>query len=217
MNSAEQYRDDAFEQIVKIGKSLGNVSRLKILDNLAQSKKSVEELASAIGLSVGTTSKNLQLLKKVGLVKEEKEKNFVFYELASQKVAKVISLLIDISEENIPELQELEHKLKTKNSNIRSITVPDLKKQLYTKNPYLLDLRPSEEYQMGHLPGAYNIPYNQIEKRMDEIPRNREVIVYCRGRLCGYSDIIGGKLALAGYHVKAFNNTVWEWDQSLEK
>ncbi|GAA3630993.1 metalloregulator ArsR/SmtB family transcription factor [Lactobacillus hamsteri] len=217
MNSAEQYRDDAFEQIVKIGKSLGNISRLKILDNLVQSRKSVEELASAVGLSVGTTSKNLQLLKKVGLVKEEKEKNFVFYKLASQKVAKVISLLIDISEENIPELQELEHKLKTKNSNIRSITVPDLKKQLYTKDPYLLDLRPSEEYQMGHLPGAHNIPYNQIEKRMDEIPRDREVIVYCRGRLCGYSDIIGGKLSLAGYRVKAFNNTVWEWNHSLEK
>lgn len=217
MNAAEQYRDKAFEQIVKIGKSLGNISRLKILDNLVQSKKSVEELANAVGLSIGTTSKNLQILKKVGLVKEEKNKNFVFYELASQKVAKVISLLIDISEENIPELQELEHKLKTKNSNIISISIPDLKKQLYMNDPYLLDLRPTEEYQKGHLPGAHNIPYDQIEEKMEKIPRDREIIVYCRGRLCGYSDVIGGKLSLAGYHVKAFNHTVWEWNNSLEK
>lgn len=78
MSEVNEFRNEAYDQVVKIGKTLGNVSRLKILDNLVQSKKSVEELARAVGLSIGTTSKNLQLLKKVNLVKEEKEKNFVF-------------------------------------------------------------------------------------------------------------------------------------------
>lgn len=107
MSEVNEFRNEAYDQVVKIGKTLGNVSRLKILDNLVQSKKSVEELARAVGLSIGTTSKNLQLLKKVNLVKEEKEKNFVFYAIADQKVKQLLTLLIDISEENIPELKQL--------------------------------------------------------------------------------------------------------------
>ncbi len=110
----EAYRDSAFEQLVKIGKSLGNVSRLKLLDNLAQGKKSVEDLAKSVGLTTGTASKNLQLLKKVGLVKESRDKNFIFYKLASEKIAQMISLLIDISEESLPELRNLEASLKLK-------------------------------------------------------------------------------------------------------
>lgn len=216
MNKAEEYRDDAFAQVVKIGKSLGNISRLKILDNLVQGKKSVEELAEAIGLTVKTTSKNLQLLKKVGLVKEERNKNFIVYELASNKVARVLSLLVDISEENIPEMKQLEADLKQKNSNLIRTSIPDLKKQMLTGDPYLIDLRPSSEFKKGHLPGAHNIPYDQIDQKMIDLPRNNKIVVYCRGRLCGYSDLIGNKLKMAGYDVETFNNTVWEWNNFVE-
>lgn len=216
MNKAEEYRDDAFAQVVKIGKSLGNISRLKILDNLVQGKKSVEELAEAIGLTVKTTSKNLQLLKKVGLVKEERNKNFIVYELASNKVARVLSLLVDISEENIPEMKQLEADLKQKNSNLIRTSIPDLKKQMLTGDPYLIDLRPSSEFKKGHLPGAHNIPYDQIDQKMIDLPRNNKIVVYCRGRLCGYSDLIGNKLKMAGYNVETFNNTVWEWNNFVE-
>lgn len=215
MNSAEEYRDQAFEQVVKIGKTLGNISRLKILDNLIQGQKSVEELAKIVGLSVGTTSKNLQLLKKVGLVKEKRDKNYIFYTVASEKVGRVISLLIDISEENLPELQGLEQKLKADNSNIVQLTIPELKQQLVADNTYLLDLRPEAEYKLGHLPGAHNIPFDQVEQRMTEIPKNNEVVVYCRGRLCGYSDIVGNQLLKHGYRVKTFNNSVWEWNNAV--
>ena len=129
MSEVNEFRNEAYDQVVKIGKTLGNVSRLKILDNLVQSKKSVEELARAVGLSIGTTSKNLQLLKKVNLVKEEKEKNFVFYAIADQKVKQLLTLLIDISEENIPELKQLQKDLKKHNSNLISLSIPELRRR----------------------------------------------------------------------------------------
>lgn len=216
MNKAEEYRDDAFAQVVKIGKSLGNISRLKILDNLVQGKKSVEELADAIGLTVKTASKNLQLLKKVGLVKEERNKNFIVYELASNKVAQILSLLIDISEKNIPEMKQLESHLKKENSNLIRVSIPELRKQMLTKDPYLIDLRPASEFKRGHLPGAHNIPYDQIDLKINDLPKDNKIVVYCRGRLCGYSDVIGNKLKMAGYDVETFNNTVWEWNNVIE-
>lgn len=215
MCSVEDYRDDAFEQVIKVGKAFGNVSRIKLLDNLIEGKKSVEELAKAVGLSVGTASKNLQILKKVNLVKEEKDKNFVYYELASAKVAKLITLLIDISEDAIPELKELEKHLKKENSNLLRLSIPELKEKLEKTNPYVLDLRPKSEFEEGHLPGAHNIPFNEIDLNLNKFPYDRKIVVYCRGRLCAYSDVIGNKLKLAGYDVETFNNTVWEWNNEL--
>ncbi len=215
MCSVEDYRDAAFEQVIKVGKAFGNVSRIKLLDNLIEGKKSVEELAKAVGLSVGTASKNLQILKKVNLVKEEKDKNFVYYELASTKVAKLITLLIDISEDAIPELKELEKHLKKENSNLLRLSIPELKEKLEKTNPYVLDLRPKSEFEEGHLPGAHNIPFNEIDLNLNKFPYDRKIVVYCRGRLCAYSDVIGNKLKLAGYDVETFNNTVWEWNKEL--
>ena len=215
MCSVEDYRDAAFEQVIKVGKAFGNVSRIKLLDNLIEGKKSVEELAKAVGLSVGTASKNLQILKKVNLVKEEKDKNFVYYELASAKVAKLITLLIDISEDAIPELKELEKHLKKENSNLLRLSIPELKEKLEKTNPYVLDLRPKSECEEGHLPGAHNIPFNEIDLNLNKFPYDRKIVVYCRGRLCAYSDVIGNKLKLAGYDVETFNNTVWEWNNEL--
>ena len=209
-------KHEAYDQVVKIGKTLGNVSRLKILDNLVQSKKSVEELARAVGLSIGTTSKNLQLLKKVNLVKEEKEKNFVFYAIADQKVKQLLTLLIDISEENIPELKQLQKDLKKHNSNLISLSIPELRNKIKKEDIYIIDLRSKDEFDTGHLPGAHNIPFNKIDDEMNKLPRDREMVIYCRGRLCPYSDIVGNKLKMAGYNVQTFNNTVWEWQQAVE-
>lgn len=215
MNEVNGFSNKAYDQVVKIGKALGNASRLKILDNLIQSKKSVEALAKAVGLSIGTTSKNLQLLKKVNLVKEEKEKNFVFYEIAGPKVKQALTLLIDISEENIPELKQLQKDLNKNNSNLISLTIPELKNKMKKEDIYIIDLRPKDEFDAGHLPGAHNIPYDKIDDEMDRLPKDKEMVIYCRGRLCPYSDIVGNKLKLAGYSVETFHNTVWEWQQTV--
>ncbi len=211
----EEYRDSAFEQIVKIGKSLGNVSRLKLLDNLAQGKKSVEDLAKNVGLTTGTASKNLQLLKKAGLVKESRDKNFIFYKLTSKKIAQMISLLIDIGEESLPELRDLEDDLKIKNSKLPHLSVSDLKQEILTDNPYVIDLRPRSEYMAGHLPGSHNVPYSTFNIDQLNLPKDRTIVVYCRGRLCAYSDVLGEQVYQKGFNVQVFNHTVEEWNQKV--
>lgn len=203
----EEYKQQAFEQVVKIGKATSNLTRLKILYALSQSRKSVDELAKTIGISVGTTSKNLQILKKINLVKEDKDKNFVFYSLASAKVAQWISLLIDLSEENLSQMEYL-----SKNYNqIPSVSIPELKKKLLTSEPYIVDLRPKSEFEQGHLPYAHNIPYLEIDKKVSTLPKSQNIVLYCRGRLCGIAEDVGKKLEKQGFKVKTFNNTVQEW------
>lgn len=203
----QEYKDASFDQVVQIGKAVSNLTRLKILDALSQGRKSVEELSKTIDISIGTTSKNLQLLKKVNLVKESKDKNFVFYSLASPKVAQMISLLVDLSEENLAQMQSL-----TENYNrISSISISDLKQELATKEPYIVDLRPEDEFNQGHLPYAHNIPYTEINSKLVQLPKTQEIVLYCRGRLCGITEDIGQKLQEKGYNVIAFNNTVQEW------
>ncbi|MDT7013961.1 ArsR/SmtB family transcription factor [Levilactobacillus namurensis] len=213
-NLAETYRDAAYTQLVRVGKALGNSSRLKLLNNLVQGPKTVEELAKTVGLSVGTASKNLQLLKQVGLVRVERRGNYVVYELASAQVPQVLSLLVDVSEQALPELRALEQQLSAQRPPLPQLSITDITRELATGQPYLIDLRPADEYQVAHLPGAHNFPYDQIMQRLAEIPRDRELVVYCRGRLCGYSEMIGQQLKDRGYQVQIFQMTVWEWQQA---
>ena len=213
-NLAETYRDAAYTQLVRVGKALGNSSRLKLLNNLVQGPKTVEELAKTVGLSVGTASKNLQLLKQVGLVRVERRGNYVVYDLASAQVPQVLSLLVDVSEQALPELRALEQQLSAQRPPLPQLSITDITRELATGQPYLIDLRPTDEYQVAHLPGAHNFPYDQIMQRLAEIPRDRELVVYCRGRLCGYSEMIGQQLKDQGYQVQIFQMTVWEWQQA---
>ncbi|MGR6429208.1 rhodanese-like domain-containing protein [Lactobacillus acidophilus] len=127
-----------------------------------------------------------------------------------------MTLLIDISEENIPELKQLQKDLKKHNSNLISLSIPELRNKIKKEDIYIIDLRSKDEFDTGHLPGAHNIPFNKIDDEMNKLPRDREMVIYCRGRLCPYSDIVGNKLKMAGYNVQTFNNTVWEWQQAVE-
>lgn len=208
----EEYQAAAFDQVVKIGKATSNITRLRILHSLSQGRKSVEELAKAINISVGTTSKNLQLLKKINLIKEDKDKNFVFYTLKSDKVAQLVSLLIDLSEENLKQMQELNDDY----NDLPSVNIIQLKKKIATTEPYIVDLRPEDEFKQGHLPYAHNIPYNDAEfsEKTAQLPKSKEIVLYCRGRLCGYSEKVGKKLVNEGYQVITFNNSVKEWQLS---
>ncbi len=116
-----EYRDAVYEQVVKVGKSLGNVTRLQLLNILAQGPKTVEVLASTVGLSVATVSRNLQILKQTNLVAIEREKNFVTYRLNSERVKQLVTLLVDVCEETLPEMTILEKNTRARNRCPRSV------------------------------------------------------------------------------------------------
>lgn len=213
---ADKYQEAAFEQVVKIGKTFSNLTRIKILFMLDQGPKSVEELAHLIEMSVANTSKNLQILKQVNLVKEEKRKNYVIYHLTSKKVNELLSLLIDLSEESLPKLGAIEEKFVQETSNLPKLDSKQLKEKLDQKDVYLLDLRPEDEFKNEHIPAAHNIDYHLIDEHLQHLPKDQDIVVYCRGRLCGIANVIGEKLQHLGYKVYTYNHTVSEWQKELQ-
>lgn len=207
------YQDRAFDQVLRIGKAVSNLTRLKIIFILDQGPKSVEEISKAINISVGTTSKNLQILKQVNLVKEEKSKNFVFYALANEQVSQLLMLLTTLAEKTLPEMRCLEKIYDT----LPQTEIADLSNQ-DSATTYVLDLRPTDEFNNVHLPGAHNIPFNEIDFTNLPFSPNQEVMVYCRGRLCGYANLVGNELKARGYtHVSVFNHSVTEWQKEKAK
>ncbi|GBG04111.1 metalloregulator ArsR/SmtB family transcription factor [Lactobacillus rodentium] len=213
---ADKYQTAAFEQVVKIGKTFSNLTRIKILFMLDQGPKSVEELASQINMSVANTSKNLQILKQVNLVKEEKQKNFVIYHLTSKKVNELLSLLIDLSEESLPSFTELEDNLVAKTADLPHVDSKTLYDKLSSNEAYVLDLRPKDEFDNDHLPQAHNIDYHYIDEHLNELPSDQDIIVYCRGRLCGIANVIGQRLQELGHRVYTYNHTVSEWKKDIQ-
>lgn len=210
-----QYRDAVYEQVVKVGKSLGNVTRLRILDLLVQGPKTVENLANTIGLSVATTSRNLQILKKARLVEIERHKNFVTYRLTSDQIKQLISLLVTVAEQSQPELAAIQTTFKQQTGSPQALTISALKAKLTAESTYLVDLRPNDEYETQHLPGAHNIPYDELPQHLAELPQDKEIVVYCRGRLCAYANVASRALHDAGFKVATFNQSVWEWNQLM--
>lgn len=209
------YRDAVYEQVVKVGKSLGNVSRLRILDVLVQGPKTVEHLATIIGLSVATTSRNLQILKQAHLVQIERRQNFIVYRLASEQVKQMVMLLITVAEQSQPELAAIQAAFKQQMGSPQALTIQALKDKLVAPDAYLVDLRPHDEYATQHLPGAHNIPYEVLTQHFAELPRDKEIVVYCRGRLCAYANVASQELHEAGFKVATFNQSVWEWSQLM--
>ncbi|QNQ81274.1 ArsR/SmtB family transcription factor [Lactobacillus sp. PV034] len=214
---ADKYQNAAFEQVVKIGKTFSNLTRIKILFMLDQGPKSVEELAGQINMSVANTSKNLQILKQVNLVKEEKQKNFVIYHLTSKKVNELLSLLIDLSEEALPSFTELEDNLVAKTTDLPHVDSKTLYDKLSSNGAYVLDLRPKDEFDNDHLPQAHNIDYHYIDEHLNELPNDQDIIVYCRGRLCGIANVVGQRLQDLGHQVYTYNHTVSEWKNDIQK
>lgn len=210
-----QYRDAVYEQVVKVGKSLGNVTRLRILDLLVQGPKTVENLANTIGLSVATTSRNLQILKRANLVSIERDKNFIMYQLVSDQLKQLVTLLVSVAEQSQPELTAAQTTLAQQTGSPQVLTVEALQAKLTVPSTYLVDLRPVEEYEIQHLPGAHNIPYDELPQHLAKLPHDKEIVVYCRGRLCAYANVASQELHDAGFKVATFNQSVWEWDQVM--
>lgn len=209
----DEYRDNVYDQVVKVGKILGNVTRLRILDILTQGPKTVDAIATTVALSVPTTSRNLQLLKQVNLVTIKKDKNYITYALVSERVQRLLSALIDICEETLPEMTQLQDKLRVATNSPKELTITELKAKINDPNVFLVDLRPKDEFNTQHLPNAVNIPYFELDERLNNLPRDKDIVVYCRGRLCAYADVASKELKNSGYQVETFNQTVWEWEQ----
>ena len=200
-----------YEQLARIGKALSTPARLEILELLAQAERSVDALARLTGLTVANTSQHLQLLRQVGLVTSRREGQFIFYRLAGDEVVTLIGSLGRVGETYIAEVGKLLQTFFTAQDKIEPVPAKELLKQARKGLVTIIDLRPVEEYAAGHVPGAINIPLPELQKRLRDLPKGKEIIAYCRGPYCLMSFTAVKMLRGRGHKARRLEAGLPEW------
>lgn len=179
-------KSDLFESFARTGKALASGKRLELLELLAQGERPVQQLASVAGLNLTTTSAHLQLLRDAGLVVSRRDGTRVLYRLAGPDVAELVTVMFRVAERHRPEVSAAAAGLTSQllPDGVRVIGRAELLDRSRKGEVLVLDVRPSEEYAAGHLPGAVSIPADELADRLAEIPADVEVAAYCRGRFC---------------------------------
>lgn len=181
-------KDALYALIAQVVQGRANPHRLELLDLLVQAPRSVEQLAEAAGLSVANASQHLQRLKRAGLVIGERQGTTIRYHIADPAVARLWIELRTLAMRQLAELDRALDDYRPHRYDLTTITLDELRAGLATGDMLLLDVRPRLEFAAGHLPGALSIPLDELPARLDNLPRDRVIVTYCRGPLCVYAD-----------------------------
>ena len=174
-----------YENLAEVAQALGHAHRLELLEHLAQGVRSVEELSARAHLTFANTSRHLQILRRARLVETERRGKHVLYRLAGDaEVVALIKALGRVGERNIAEIGRVVTDYFHARDALEPVSRDDLVARLHDDLVTVLDVRPEDEFALGHLPGALNIPLAELERRLGELPKGREVIAYCRGPYC---------------------------------
>lgn len=211
MNKHRSFKDQLFEQFARIGKALANPHRLELLDLLAQAERTVEDLSREAGMSVANTSRHLQELKAARLVEVRREGLYGYYRLADERVFEVWRAIRELGEERLAEVDRLVGTYLTDRGSLEAVSVEELLVRMREEGVLVLDVRPEEEYRAGHIPGARSVPLERLEAYLEELPRDREVIAYCRGPYCVFSDEAVALLRSRGYRARRLAEGLPDW------
>ncbi|OGA07286.1 MAG: ArsR family transcriptional regulator [Betaproteobacteria bacterium RIFCSPLOWO2_02_FULL_65_20] len=212
--STGNFKQDVHVQLARVGHALASGNRLELLEFVAQGPRSVDELAGMTRLSVANASKHLQELRRAGLVRARKEGLRVFYELAGPDVVGLVAALGRVAETRLAEMEQLVRTYITARDNLEPIPAAELFKRSKLGLVTVLDVRPAKEFAAGHLPGAINVPIEDLGKRLGRFPKGREVIAYCRGPYCLLSVDAVALLRVKGFKARRLQDGFPEWKAS---
>ena len=182
-NSANPKRA-VFENLARIGAALSSAVRLELLELLAQGERSVEELATLTGATVANTSQHLQKLKQAGLIAGRRQAQFVRYRLAGDEVVALLGALGAAGQAYLADVERIVRLYFAAKDQMEPVPAAELMQRAKKGLVTVLDVRPPEEFAAGHVPGAINIPIGELQKRLAELPKRKEVVAYCRGPYC---------------------------------
>lgn len=177
-------KEQIYRELSRVTQAISNPKRMEVIDVLSQKGYSVEELSKEIAMSVASTSQHLQVLKSVKLVETQRKGNFIIYSITDDSVLRLISAVKELGSRKIAEIEQLISDFKADKNILESITLDDLQARLKKEKIMLIDVRPEEEYIAGHIADAVSIPLEQLKKRLNELPKNKTIVAYCRGPLC---------------------------------
>ena len=200
-----------FAQFAIVAKTLGHAHRLELLEQVAQGERSVEILAQRAGLSIANASQHLQHLRRAGLVTARRAGKFAYYQLADDAVLDLVASLQRIAERNVAEVGRVLHSYFHDRDSLEPVSREELLQRSRAGAVTILDVRPEDEFALGHLPDAVNIPLRVLETRLSELDRTQEIVAYCRGPYCVLSFEAVAMLRARGFKVRRLVDGLPEW------
>jgi DNA-binding transcriptional ArsR family regulator len=183
-----EFKERLYGQIARIGKALASPHRLELLDLLAQGERTVDSLAHEIGLSLANASQHLQALRQASLVESRKQGLYVYYRLADPTVYDVCTAIRTVAEHRLADLDRLVRDHFGDRADAEPVRMADLLKRARAREVVILDTRPVGEYVAGHIAGAISVPVDELQRRLRQLPKDKEYVAYCRGPYCVYAD-----------------------------
>ena len=183
-NPNRQFKDAIYEQFARIGKAVASPKRLELLDLLCQGEKTVETLTRETGLTLANASQHLQVLRAARLVEAEKEGLYVKYRLADQMVCRFFRSMRVLAENRLAEVELINRRFLAGKEGMEPVDRNDLLQRVRKGAVTVLDVRPSEEYRAGHIPGALSVPLARLKELLGKLPKDQEIVAYCRGPYC---------------------------------
>jgi rhodanese-related sulfurtransferase/DNA-binding HxlR family transcriptional regulator len=211
MSNPVDPKREVLASLARIGAALSSAVRLDVLELLAQGERSVDELARLTGATAANTSQHLQKLKQAGLITARKEAQFVRYRLAGDEVVALMAALGAAGQAYLADVDRIVRLYFKARDELEPVPAAELLERAKKGLVTVLDVRPPEEFAAGHVPGAINIPVHELERRLAELPRRREVVAYCRGPFCLMSYDAVHLLRKHGLKARRLRDGLPEW------
>jgi len=209
--SHRDFKDPLYAEFARIGHAVSTPKRIELLDLLAQGEKTVEALAEQSATPVKNTSAHLRVLRQARLVETRRDGTRVFYRLADDEVFRFLRGLQTLGQSRLAEVEQVTRTYLTSRDELEPVTLPELKRLMRHGDVTVLDVRPRDEYEAGHIAGALSVPPEAVEHRIEDLPRDREVIAYCRGPYCVYSVEAVALLHERGYRARRAQEGFPDW------
>ena len=205
------FKNQLYEQFARIGKALANSHRLELLEVLAQCERSVEALAGETGMTVANASQHLQILRAAHLVEVRREGVSMYYRLANESVFTMWQAMRTVGEAQLAEIDRVVDTFLHDRQHLQPINAQELLSRLNDEQVIVLDVRPIEEYTVGHIPHARSMPITELEARLSELPTDKEIVAYCRGPYCVFADEAVTLLLQHGYNASRLQEGLPYW------
>lgn len=205
------FKNKAYSILATMIKAMANPHRLEIVDLLGQGEKTVEEIANETSMTIANTSQHLQVLKATNLVEIRREGNFIHYKLSHEEIYKSWQTLRELGLNHIAEMERLVKDFREKRNSLEVLRMDELLTRMKSKNVVVLDVRPVTEFKNGHIPGAINIPIEELATQLKKLAKNKEYVAYCRGPFCVFADEAVNMLTKKGFKAKRLEEGYPDW------